>query len=329
MGRVSPRHRAKPSRGRNRLERVRKTSAALATLSLAVLALTGCTAAPTFNGASCDRTASASGIGEAVTVEGEVGEAPEVEVFSPVHVKKTSFTDVATGDGRALVSAQQALNLELSIYSGETGKQVFATPYDSNAAAPALTINEWAERSPGLGDVLQCATAGTRILAALTADDFGPANIEGLGLAADDTAIFVIDVLDAFLPKAEGTLQFNDARGLPTVVRASDGTPGIIIPDSAAPEKQTVQTLIKGEGEVLTAEQTPLVNFTAIGWDDKQILQTTWGDKPSAQLAAPVADALVGQPVGSQVMVVLPATDGSPAIAVVVDVLGVTSAPTQ
>ncbi|MFY9714898.1 MAG: hypothetical protein WAK00_15635, partial [Microbacterium sp.] len=81
------------------------------------------------------------------------------------------------------------------------------------------------------------------------------------------------------------------------------------------------------------AEQTPLVNFTAIGWDDKQILQTTWGDKPSAQLrdiAAPVADALIGQPVGSQVMVVLPAAgEGSPAIAVVVDVLGVTAAPTQ
>ncbi len=312
---------------------MRKTSAALATLSLAVLALTGCAAAPTFSGASCDRTASASGIGEAVTVEGELGEEPEVEVFSPVHVKKTSFTDLTTGDGRAVVTGQQAMNLELSIYSGETGKQVFATGYDPKAAAPAMSIDDWAERSPGLGDVLKCVTAESRVLAALTPEDFGQANLEGLGLADDDTAIFVIDVVDVFLPKAEGALQFNDARGLPTVVRAADGTPGIIIPDTAAPEKQTVQTLIKGDGEPLTAEQTPLVNFTAIGWDDKQILQTTWGDKPSAQLrdiAAPVADALIGQPVGSQVMVVLPAAgEGSPAIAVVVDVLGVTAAPTQ
>ncbi|CAI7673615.1 unnamed protein product [Penicillium discolor] len=61
-------------------------------------------------------------------------------------------------------------------------------------------------------------------------------------MGQDDIAVFVIDVVDAFLPKAEGTLQFNDAQGMPTVVRADDGTPGIIIPDSAAPDEQVVQT---------------------------------------------------------------------------------------
>jgi len=310
---------------------VRKTSAALATLSLAVLALTGCTAAPTFDGAACERVGAANGIDEAVNVDGKIGDEPDVEVFAPVHVKKTSFVDVVSGDGRAITDGTQGISVQISIYSGETGEQVFATSYDP-ASTSVSTIDQWAAQSPGLEDVLRCATAGSRVLAALTPDDFGPANLEGLGLANDDTAIFIVDVAEAFLPKAEGALQFNAASGLPTVVRAADGTPGIIVPDTAAPKEQVVQTLIKGDGEALTAEQTPLVNFTAIGWDDKQILQTTWGDKPSAQIqqiAAPVADALVGQNIGSQLLVVLPATEGSPAIAVVVDVLGVTTAPTQ
>ncbi len=73
------------------------------------------------------------------------------------------------------------------------------------------------------------------IVAALTPEDFGANNLEGFGLAADDNAVFVIDVVDVFLSRAEGSLQFNDAKGMPTVVRAPDGTPGVIIPDSAAP----------------------------------------------------------------------------------------------
>lgn len=310
---------------------MRKTSAALATLSLAVLALTGCAGAPTFAGTACERAGAANGIDEAVDVTGDFGEEPEVEVFAPAHVKKTSFVDVISGEGRAITQGAQGLSVQMSIFSGETGEQVFATSYDP-ASTPVSSIDQWAAQSPGLEDVLQCATAGSRVLAALTPEDFGAANLQGLGLADDDTAIFVVDVVEAFLPKAEGALQFNDAGGLPTVVRAADGTPGIIIPDTSAPKKQVVQTLIEGDGEELTAEQTPLVNFTAIGWDDKAILQSTWGDKPSAQIgqiAPPVAEALVGQKIGSQLLVVLPETENSPAIAVVVDVLGVTTAPTQ
>lgn len=310
---------------------MRTYSAALAVLGLSALALTGCTAAPTFDGASCLRTDAAHGIGDAVTLEGALGEAPKATVYAPLHVEQTAFTDVIVGDGRALTSQNQPMVIEMSIFSGETGEKVLATSYDSASTAPT-TIAQWAAQSPGLADALACATSGTRVLAALTPDGFGTENLEGLGMKKDDTAVFVIDVVDALLPKAEGAPQFNDARGLPTVVRAPDGTPGIIIPDTAAPKELVAETLIRGDGETLTAEQTPVVNFTAMGWDEKDIRQTTWGSAPSTQLqqiAAPVAEALVGLPVGTQLMVVLPETEASSAIVVVVDLLGVTTVPAR
>jgi hypothetical protein len=313
-------HRANRTRRRNRLERVRKTSAVLATLSLAAIALTGCSAsAPTFAGASasCDRTSHADGIENAVTVTGDLGAEPDVTVYAPLKNETSAYADLITGDGAAVVTPQQVLGVTISIYDGTTGEFI------TNAGGLS-TIEGWASQSPGLGEVLQCVTDGSRVVASLTAEDLGEASLSSLRLSADDRAVFVIDVTDVYLSKAEGTLQFNDARGVPTVVRAPDGTPGVIIPDADAPTSQVVQTLIKGDGEPLEATQTPIVNLTVVGWD-KSVISTTWGTTPSVDLAttAPaVAEALIGQPVGSQLLVVTPGADGADAVTYVVDILG-------
>ena len=310
---------------------MRKTSAVLASLSLAVLALTGCSAAGSSDGAACDRSADSTAIKDAVTVEGDFGSAPDVTVFSPLQLKESSYADVAVGDGRTIVNGQQALTVELSIFSGETGEQVYATAYDEDKGQVS-NADYWASQSPGLAKAFECATEGSRIIAGLTPEDFGVEALAGLGLSDDDNMVFVIDVVDVFLSKAEGALQFNDAQGMPTVVRASDGTPGIIIPESAPPTDQVVQTLIKGDGEKVTADQIALVNVTAVNWDDKSVLTTTWGKGPTGDLAstAPAAaEQIVGKTVGSQFLVVTPETDGAAAVAYVVDILGAATAPTQ
>lgn len=310
---------------------MRKTSAVLASLSLVVLALTGCSAAGSSDGAGCERSADSAAIKDAVTVEGDFGSAPEVTVFSPLHLKKSSYAEVTVGDGRTIVNGQQALTVELSIYSGETGEKVYATAYDENKGQVS-NADYWASQSPGLAKAFACATEGSRIIAGLTPDDFGADALAGLGLSDDDNMVFVIDVLDVFLSKAEGSLRFNDAQGMPTVVRAADGTPGIIIPDSAAPKKQVVQTLIDGDGDEVGADQIPLVNVTAVNWDDKSVVTTTWGKGPSGDLsstAPEVAKEIVGKTVGSQILVVTPGTDGAAAVAYVVDILGAVTAPTQ
>jgi hypothetical protein len=313
------------------VEGVRKTSAALAALSLAAIALTGCSAPSSFDGEACDRAASTSGVDDAVTVDGDFGISPDVELFTPLHAEKTSFTDLSTGEGTPLTSAQQLMVVDIALYDGTTGDQIIATEFDGDLTRMS-NIDSWTQQIPGIGTVLECATAGTRVLAAIAPEDFGDAALSGFNLAEDTTVVAVIDVLDTKLARATGALQFNDAAGAPTVVRAPDGRPGIIIPDSEAPTEQVEQVLIKGDGEEVTADTAVWVNYTAVAWDTKDVVSTTWDSNPVtdlAQAAPSVGEALVGHTVGSQLLVVVPATEASAAVAYAVDILGVTSVPAQ
>lgn len=280
---------------------MRKTSAALATLSLAVVALTGCTAAPASDGAACDRTGSTNGIADIAHITGDVGTAPEVELFTPVGVTESGFDDVLVGDGRALTSPTQKAIVEFGLFDGTTGEAVGTTAFDEESAQ-LVTIDYWTQRVPTFGAALECATEGSRIVVSLSPEEFG--------LGEDTPGVAVIDVVKVFPSRAEGTLQYNDAAGMPTVVRASDGRPGVIIPDSAAPIDLTVQTLIKGEGEKVEADDTVLVNYTGLTWDDKTVFDSSWDagavNFDLANLIEGFAQGLVGSTVGSQVLLVIP-----------------------
>ncbi|MCI1018038.1 hypothetical protein HWD99_05330 [Microbacterium sp. C5A9] len=303
---------------------MRKTSAVLATLSLAVLALTGCTSAPTFAGATCDRTGS-SAVADSVTVEGDLGETPDVTVFTPVKSSSTSFSDVVVGDGEPLTTDVQPMVLDISFYGGDSGDKLYESEYNGDLSR-VHNIAYWSQRSPGLESVLECATGGTRTVAVLTPEDFGDTNVQAFGLADGENVVAVIDVLDVHLAKAEGASQFNDARGLPSVVRAPDGTPGVIIPDSAAPKSTVTQTLIAGDGAKVEKDSIVVTNIMAVGWDDKTVVSSTWGAEPNIGIAA---KELVGATVGSQLLVVAPGAEGASATAIVVDILGTVPVPEQ
>ncbi|AQY01504.1 MULTISPECIES: hypothetical protein [Microbacterium] len=305
---------------------MRKTSAVLATLSLAVLTLTGCASAPSFAGDVCDRAAASTpSIKDSVSVEGDLGEAPDVTVYSPVKADETSFADIVTGEGNTLTSTSQPMVLDIAFYGGESGEKLYESEFNGDPSR-VHSISYWAERSAGLETVLECATGGSRIVAVLTPEDFGEANAEAFGLAKDENVVAIVDLQDVYLAHAEGASQFNDARGLPTVVRAPDGTPGVIIPDSDAPTEAVTQTLIKGDGAKVEKDSTIVTNIMALGWDDKTVTSSSWGAEPNI---GPAAEELVGATVGSQLLVVVPEADGNPATAIVVDILGIVPVPEQ
>ncbi|MDN3444028.1 hypothetical protein [Microbacterium sp. APC 3901] len=305
---------------------MRKTSAVLATLSLAVLTLTGCASAPSFAGDVCDReAASTASVKDSVSVEGEVGETPDVTVYSPVKGDSTSFADVIVGEGNTLTSTSQPMVLDIAFYGGESGEKLYESEFNGDASR-VHSISYWAERSAGLETVLECATGGSRIVAVLTPEDFGEANVEAFGLAKDENVVAIVDLQDVYLARAEGASQFNDARGLPSVVRAPDGTPGVIIPDSDAPTEAVTETLIKGDGAKVEKDSTVVTNIMAVGWDDKTVTSSSWGAEPNI---GPAANELVGATVGSQLLVVVPEADGNPATAIVVDILGIVPVPEQ
>ena len=309
---------------------MRKIPAALAVLGLTALGLTGC-AIPAGTEA-CPRPASPESTAlDAVSVSGELGEAPDVSVPAPFHADEVAFEDLVTGEGQALGTEKQLAVLDLTIIAGETGEEATATQYNGDLSRVGA-LESLSQAVPAFGEALQCATEGSRVLIAIPPSDIQPEVAASLGLGEDESAVAVVDLHKVYLSRATGSLVYNSAFGLPSVVRAPDGRPGIIVPDSDPPQERVVQTLIKGEGAEVTGEQPVFVAYTGVNWDDHTVIDTTWDATPASisfgDDAPEFADALKGATVGSQVLVVLPPVEGEDGSAHVyaVDILGLTEA---
>ncbi len=304
---------------------MRKTAAALITLGLAALALAGCSSAPSFDGQACPAPGPAT-LSDSVSVKGDFGTEPTVKVSTPMKVQKTTVDALIQGTGLAVTEKNQPLSIDFTLYDGTTGTQIGSTGFNGQGAQ-VLDLASLASQSKDFSAALQCATAGSRLLIGLPA-----------GAAAKDATVAVVDVHKVYLPHAEGALQYNDALGLPTVVRAPDGRPGVIIPDAKKPSDLVVQTLIKGDGTKVKATDTVRVQYTGVDWDSKTVFDSSW-DKQAASLTLDqvipgFGKGLTGQTVGSQVLLVVPPKDGYGAqgggavkpnstLVFVVDILGI------
>ncbi|MGL4255461.1 MAG: FKBP-type peptidyl-prolyl cis-trans isomerase, partial [Microbacterium sp.] len=243
--------------------------------------------------------------------------------------------DVEQGDGEVpITSTDQLVVIDLSLYSGETGEQIVGTGYDGDLSQP-LPLSQWTATVPAFEEALQCASEGSRIVVAIGPGGIDPAAAQSVGLAEDDSSVAVVDVRKVYRPAADGSLQYNSGMGLPAVVRAPDGHPGVVIPDGNAPTEVVVQTLKKGDGPVVEADSTVRAHVLAVSWDDKEQLSSTWETQPQSipLTGDPVLEqVLVGQTVGSQVMAVVPAEAGGTdqATVFVFDILGLDeAAPAQ
>ncbi|WP_438353047.1 FKBP-type peptidyl-prolyl cis-trans isomerase [Microbacterium sp. CJ88] len=312
---------------------MRKIPAALAVLGLTALGLVGCasTAVP----ASCPRPVDPDPSAmSAITVTGDVAKVPEVAVYTPFHTSTTAFQDLTTGSGTPITADTQLVVLDVALFSGTTGQPLVKTAYDGSNAA-VFSLARWNETFPTLGAALHCATPGSRIAVALPPDGIAAGAGASLGLADGDSAVLVVDVRKTYLTAADGADQYNDALGLPTVVRAPDGRPGIIVPDATIPTDLVVQTIKKGDGAVVDGTAPVRLAYTGVNWSTRKVFTTTWDAEPKSvtldAMGPGFAQAITGKTVGSQVLVVIPPDQvgvqtGAPADATlvyVVDILGI------
>lgn len=318
---------------------MRKIPALLAVLGLAALGLVGCSAS---GSAGCSRpvTSDSATLG-LISVSGAADAVPDVSVHTPFHTARTQFEDVMTGTGTPITASDQLVVLDVSLTSGATGENLVTTPYDGDLSR-VFPLSQWVQTFPAFTDALHCATEGSRVVVALAPDDVDSQTAASLGLTQGESSVAVVDVRKVFLPKADGTPEFNDAHNMPTVVRAPDGRPGIIIPDADAPKDLVVQTLLKGSGPVVTGDAPIRVAYTGVTWADRSVFDTTWGDEPKSVTLDSVvpgfASAIKGKTVGSQILVVVPPAQGfgdqeqggvakNSTLVYVIDILGIDQAP--
>ena len=320
---------------------MRKASALIVIAGLSMTGLTAC-ASPGTAQASCETAVTSGAASALVSVSGDFGSVPEVTFPTPLKSTSTQRTEIIAGSGAPAVAGQQ-LNVELNVYNATTGEVIQQGAYDGANLVPVVLNGAGLQ---GLTDGLLCAQVGERIAIVISPEDaFGDAGNEQFQVAPTDALVVVADVVTAFLPRADGVDQ-TVANGLPAVVLDENGTPGVVVPNGEAPTTLEVGVLKKGAGEKITEGATVTVNYSGVLWKEKTVFDSSWvngspvslvaaaGSATEPGVIAGMATALIGQTVGSQIVMVIPpslaygstangAVPADSTLIFVVDILGI------
>ena len=303
----------------------RRRAAALATTSLLAVALiAGCASSSSSSSSSASASSSSSASTAAnsstastsVTATGTFGKAPTVTIPDATASSSIYTKTVIQGTGAKLTTSQSLLgDFVMYDWSGKTHKLIGSTYSEGTPTLFTGTL------LPGLATALEGQKVGSRVLAVIPPKDaFGAAGNSSIGVGANDTVVFVIDMLKSFNNTAgvSGTQTSDGGGALPTVTAGAAGKgPTITIPNTAAPKTLQVKTLIKGTGAVVKKGQYIVVQYTGVNWRTKKVFDSSWSrSEPFAtaigegQVIKGWDDGLVGQTVGSRVLLVIPPADG-------------------
>ncbi|GAA1220736.1 FKBP-type peptidyl-prolyl cis-trans isomerase [Rhodoglobus aureus] len=269
--------------------------------------------------ADCAPTASGSA-SEAVSASGDFGTKPTIEINFPTDVSETERSVAIKGDGDQVAVEGAVANVYFTLYSGATGEELSATSYDEAGIAPLPVDAE--QFLVGIVKTIQCSTAGSRVVGVIPPDESfadESARLE-LGVEADDDIVFVADVIsvdapaDPALPRADGDDQPADD-GFPTVELDDDGRPTITIPSTDPPAELGVAVLKQGDGATVEENSDVTVHYVGMNWTTGEIFDESWArGTPSnfntGQVVSGFKTALEGQKVGSQIIAVLPPSEG-------------------
>jgi peptidylprolyl isomerase len=260
------------------------------------------------------KTAGPASVLDSVTVGG-TNTAPTVTFTTkPLKVTATTTKLVTAGTGAKLNKAN-AIIFNYVLFNGKDGKQVESS-FGKQAASMDLSSTSLL---PGLSKGLTGQKLGSRLLLAIPpADAFGAQGNAQAGFGPTDTVVFFIQLVSASTPLATATGAAVPLKaGLPTAKVNGTKAAQITIPKTAAPTKLIVQPLIKGAGAVVKTGQTIKVSYTGALWKNGKNFDASADHGSSfdtvigtGQVIPAWDKALVGQTVGSRVLLVVPPAEG-------------------
>ncbi|MFC8798387.1 FKBP-type peptidyl-prolyl cis-trans isomerase [Promicromonospora sp. NPDC057138] len=291
-----------------------RTTAGLAAVALASIALTGCASSDSGDGSAaasdgnvCEVTPAAAPSPapspseadvkavEGIEVAGPVGKEPKVTFKAPIKVTSPTSRVVSEGTGEELTEGAQA-TINYVVIAGKDGSTSGSTwetkkPESFTLGDPQYDL---------LNDRLIGQKVGTRIVMASTAMD-----------QTIQVTMVEVSAVKEIPTRAEGTA-VEPKEGLPAVELTDDGQPTVTIPKNfKAPTDLVVQPLIEGDGAKVTKDQTVTVQYAGCLLDGTSF-DSSWsrGTPTSFPLNGVIpgwTNGIAGQKVGSQVLLVIPA----------------------
>lgn len=296
----------------------------LASLSAAVLlvGLAACTPSepspspsPSTPAAGVDVCATPSGDAvESVSVSGEFLQVPTVEFEAGLSTDSTQRLVTGSGDG-ARVDDGEYVSVAYAMYRGSTGEKI--EDHGFGETGPVLLHASVGSMMPGLLKTLGCAEGGTRIVSAIAPSDaFGEegfsdpsGEFDGLEIAPNETLVVVMDLVRV-LDRAWGEEQ-PEVDGMPRVTLIAEGQPVVTIPDAEPPTELQIAVLKRGDGPPVQLDSVALVQYLGVKWDTNETFDSSWArgqvaEFPLSGLIPGFQEAVKGQPLGSQILVVIP-----------------------
>lgn len=229
-----------------------------------------------------------------VTVSGEPGEAPTLTYITPLQVDETRTEQIWPGTGAQLVEGAPVL-IDF-LLEDATDASLVKESYSTNPTAMLLTEEDL---GTDLYQTLRGQQVGARML------QVSPGSGSG---ATDYPTVTVVDVLPT---RADG--EVKPARAdLPAVTLDASGAPTIAPTGTEPPSTLVAQPLIRGSGEQVASTDIVTVQYTGFAWTTGEAFDSTWTHglpvSFSLQDVQAWAEGLADQPVGSQVMLVVPPT---------------------
>lgn len=311
----------------------RNTRLLVATAMAAALLLAGCgSSSSSAPGTTPDPSASGGSTvtewtGDGVPkVSGSFGDKPVITFSSAAAPETLSRAVLSEGKG-TVVKKGDLLAVD---YLGQVyGGNVFDNSFDRKEPS-AFGIGA-GKVIKGWDDTLIGVTAGSRVLIGVPpAQGYGPEGQPNAGIKGTDTLVFVVDIVRTYPGDVAGDPQGTKADPPPagvTVGGELGKVPTVKVTDGTAkPAKATTTVLARGSGAPL-ADGLAVLQYVAVDWKNAPV-ESTWASGTPAGApvkkgaTAGVFDSLAGIPIGSRVVLTLPAnSQGSGPFAVVVDII--------
>ncbi len=236
-------------------------------------------------------------------------DAPTVTATWPFSVDTTFVKVLKEGSGEAIKS-----NAIVSInYVGVNGRD--GNVFDSSYKYGLPVSFSLQQVIPGFQKGLTGQKVGSTVVIAVTGSDGYVGGNPNAGIEDGDTLIFVCEIADASLSGPVGDL-VTQPEGQP-VVTDHEGVPTVSVPNpDTAPTELLVQPIINGKGKPVTADSKIMANYIMVDYRTGKTLASTYESGPQVDdlnnLIVGWREGLVGQTVGSRVLLVVPSEKAYP-----------------
>ncbi|MFD0401280.1 FKBP-type peptidyl-prolyl cis-trans isomerase [Kitasatospora sp. NPDC127121] len=299
---------------------MRRTAGLLLTLPL--LLAVACSSSPKAAGPATPSAASAP-----PTVPAPVGEASPMPTLSeggfgskatitlPEGQPGGQFVVNTVSEGeRSTVNKGDWVTVNYTAKDWTTGKDL-PSSYDPSGK-PQLYQAGSGQLVPALDQSVIGKKVGSRLLVvAPPAAAFGEQGSTQLGVNKGDTVVFVLDIMESLPQDSTLTGAMTPPPATMPQVKDNGKAPvAITVPaGQAAPTDLEQAVLIKGEGKQVKSGQTLVVQYTGVLWNNGQQFDSSWthGGAQAVQIGTGSViegwdKALVGQTVGSRILLVVP-----------------------